>query len=126
MQRVNQAIYQQLTKWLPADTAVYPGVADESAAYPYCVFNADQFETKRTKDGIYAYTFRYSVAVWGCTFNQADRLATLIALHSTDESQLLFPDGRLRMVLTDGTADYEDGGFCQLLRFEVRYEGGAV
>ena len=124
MQRVNQGLYEQLRKWLPDEATIYPCVADHSAKYPYVVFNADSFGTRRTKDGVYGCTFEYSVAVWGCSFNQADRLATILAIRSSDESQLLFPDGKLRLTLLGGTAGYADGGFVQELKFEVRYNGG--
>ena len=128
MQRVNKAMYELLREWLPEEVSIYPGIASEDAQYPYCVFNPDSFQTKRTKDGVYAYVFQYSVDVWGCAFNQADRYATMIAskCEASDGKRYEEPDGRIRLVLTEGANDYTDGGFVQRMVFEVKYEGPAV
>lgn len=125
MQRVNKALYDLLREWLPEEASIYPGIASEDAAYPYCVYNPDSFETRRTKEGVYGYDFRYGVDVWGCTFNQVDRYATLL-MEQAGDVRFNTPAGRLRMWLVEGVADYVDGAFVQKLTFNLRYDGEAV
>ena len=123
MQRVNESIYALLRQWLPEEVDIYPGVASEDAQCPYVVFNPDSFQTKRTKDGIYQYIFQYSVDVWGCTFNMADKYASQV-LEAADQADLT--DWELTMVALDGVAEYTDGFFLQHLVFEVKTKGGAA
>lgn len=128
MQRVNKAMYSLLKTWVTAETNVYPAVATEDANYPYCVFSFDEMTTKRTKDGVYAYIFRYSVDIWGCTFNQSDQVATAVMAASAKENPLLFdnPPGKIRPMLIGGQTDYSDGGYVQRLIYEIEYQGEVV
>lgn len=128
MQRVNKALYAFLAKWTPEGTSVYPVVADEDAVYPYCVFSCDSLLTKRTKDGIYSYVYQYSVDIWGCTFNQSDRVATSVMAASEEDGEVRFdnPTGKLTATLTGAETAYSDGGFVQRLTYEVKYEGEVV
>ena len=128
MQRVNETFYSLLKEWMPEGVAVYPSIAEESARYPYCVFNMASFTTKRVKEGIVGYNFAYEVNVWGCAFNQVDRVVTRIASAAEQAEEVRFddPDGKMRVTLMDGTADYGEGEFVQSLRFEIKYDGSSV
>ncbi len=125
MERVNSELYRLLKRWLPSGVKVYPGIAEEDAKFPYVVYNQESFETKRTKDGIYGISFQYVVDVWCETFNEADKYATQIVLGSSRLGRILLeePSGRLRLVLSEGSADFSDGGFLQRLSFSIQYEG---
>lgn len=123
MQCVNESFCALLRQWLPEEVDIYPGVASEDAQMPYVVYNPDSFQTKRTKDGVYLYVFQYSVDVWGCSFNMADRYATQL-MAGADQADA--PDDSLRLVVTEGQADYSDGFFVQRLSFEVKYGGGVA
>lgn len=128
MQRVNETFYSLLKEWMPEGVAVYPSIAEESARYPYCVFSMASFTTKRVKEGIVGYNFVYEVNVWGCAFNQVDRVVTRIASAAEQVEEVRFddPPGRMTVMITDGVSDYTQGGFVQALKFSVKYDGGAT
>jgi hypothetical protein len=128
MQRVNETFYSLLKEWMPEGVAVYPSIAEESARYPYCVFSMASFTTKRVKEGIVGYNFVYEVNVWGCTFNQVDRIATKVMSEAEAFEEVRFddPPGRMTVMITDGVSDYTQGGFVQALKFSVKYDGGAT
>lgn len=128
MQRVNETFYSLLKEWMPEGVAVYPSIAEESARYPYCVFSMASFTTKRVKEGIVGYNFVYEVNVWGCAFNQVDRIATKVMSEAEAFEEVRFddPPGRMTVMITDGVSDYTQGGFVQALKFSIKYDGGAT
>lgn len=113
MERVNQAVYKRLRELLPERVAIYPGVADEDAKFPYCVYNADSFSTETSKDGIEGYQFSYSVQLWAITFDECDNLATVAG-----EGMNGRIGAGIDAVLSGGSSGYE-GAFLQVLNFNV-------
>lgn len=116
MQRVNEALFDRLRRLLPEGVSVYPCVAEEDAAYPYCVYNAGSFTSGRTKQGVWRYVFSYKVDIWGRSFNEVDTLAGLLMEQLDGEIA-----ERMEITLAGGTADYADGGYVQSLDYELRY-----
>ena len=93
---------------------------------PKIVPDTRHYEASQRRDC--RYNFVYEVNVWGCAFNQVDRVVTRIASAAEQVEEVRFddPGGRMRVTLMDGTADYEEGAFVQSLRFEIKYNGNSI
>lgn len=128
MQRINEAFYSILRQWIPEGTEIYPTIAAENAKYPYCVTNMNGFTVRSTKMGVVGYVFSYEINIWGCAFNQVDRIATKVMSEAEAFEEVRFddPPGRMTVMITDGESDYTQGGFVQALKFSVKYDGGAT